>query len=90
MNKAMLMKAARVALVVGTVLLLINQFDALFGDQTIKWLPALLTYCVPFVVFISGQLSSQKECLQKEHSQEKRRQEELSQAKAEKASLVKS
>lgn len=84
MNKAMLMKAARVALVVGTVLLLINQFDALFGDQTIKWLPALLTYCVPFVVFISGQLSSQKECSHKEHSQKER-----TQANAEKAGLVK-
>ena len=37
-------EAARVALVVGTLLLLINQFDALFGNQAIRWLPAALSY----------------------------------------------
>ncbi|MGH1370722.1 MAG: hypothetical protein ACRBBW_01715 [Cellvibrionaceae bacterium] len=41
----------------GTSLLLINQYDALFGDQPLRPLPALLTYCVPFVVFLYGNLS---------------------------------
>lgn len=47
-------EAARVALVVGTILLIINQYDALFGQQNLRWLPALLTYCVPFSVFLLG------------------------------------
>ena len=52
-----LKQALKVAIVVGTLLLLINQFDALFGEAKLRWLPAILTYCVPFFVFIAGQLS---------------------------------
>ncbi len=51
-------QAARVALMVGTLLLLINQHDALFGNQEVQWGPALLTYCVPFFVFMLGKRSS--------------------------------
>jgi len=40
------------------VLLIINQHDTLTGDDTLRVIPAILTYCVPFVVFIAGQLSS--------------------------------
>jgi hypothetical protein len=46
--------ALKVALVVGTILLLINQYDALFFDTEIRWFSAVLTYCVPFVVFLLG------------------------------------
>lgn len=53
----MIKKAVTVATVVGTILLLINQYDALFGDSELRVIPAILTYCVPFVVFIAGQLS---------------------------------
>ncbi len=55
-------QATRVALVVGTILLLINQHDALFGYQDIQWLPAVLTYCVPFCVFMLGKWSSGRDC----------------------------
>ena len=48
------LSALKVALVVGTILLLINQYDALFSDTEIRWFSALLTYCVPFVVFLLG------------------------------------
>ncbi|WP_143085034.1 nitrate/nitrite transporter NrtS [Pseudoalteromonas denitrificans] len=44
-----------VALCVSCILLIINQFDALFASAQIKWIPAILTYCVPFIVFIAGQ-----------------------------------
>ncbi|NRB39543.1 MAG: nitrate/nitrite transporter NrtS [Pseudomonadales bacterium] len=47
--------AIKVAAVVGSLLLLINQYDAIFGSGDVRVLPALLTYCVPFVVFIAGQ-----------------------------------
>jgi len=56
----MLFKASQVALVVGTILLVINQYDALFGDKEVLIIPALLTYCVPFIVFIVGRLSAAK------------------------------
>ena len=51
----MYFSAFKVALVVGSILLLINQYDALFSDAEIRWIPALLTYCVPFTVFLLGQ-----------------------------------
>jgi methyl-accepting chemotaxis protein len=52
-------KAFTVAVVVGTILLVINQYDALFGDAPLRVIPALLTYCVPFVVFLAGRLSKE-------------------------------
>jgi len=55
-----LSKALKVALLVGSVLVVINQYEALFGDQVFRWLPALLTYCVPFCVFLAGQLSGRR------------------------------
>jgi|GEM_PF-639339 len=47
-------KACIVASIVGSILLVINQFDALFGQASLKLIPALLTYCVPFIVFLLG------------------------------------
>jgi hypothetical protein len=43
-----------VAFVVGSILLCINQFEVLFGQSEIRLIPALLTYCVPFIVFLLG------------------------------------
>ncbi len=57
LTKNLVFKAMKVASVVGTVLLVINQYDALFGDAQLRLASALLTYCVPFVVFLSGKLS---------------------------------
>lgn len=61
MNKSMLVKALKVSGIVGTSLLLINQSDVLFDDAELRVIPAVLTYCVPFVVFIAGQLSGKQE-----------------------------
>jgi hypothetical protein len=60
-STAIFRKALTVAAIVGTVLLLINQFDALFGDAQLRVIPALLTYCVPFVVFLAGHRSQSKD-----------------------------
>ena len=46
-----------VALIVGTVLNLINQGDALLGMASIIWLKIILTYCVPYVVCTYGAVS---------------------------------
>ena len=56
----MIIKALQVAFIVGTILLLINQYDALLGRSELQIIPAILTYCVPFIVFIAGQLSNKK------------------------------
>jgi len=53
-------KAFMVAVVVGSLLLIINQFDALFGQSEIRLIPAILTYCVPFMFFLLGNCSNRK------------------------------
>jgi hypothetical protein len=53
-------RALVVALVVGTVLNLINQGDALFAGRNVNWAKAMLTYAVPFCVSAHGALSARK------------------------------
>jgi hypothetical protein len=48
-----------VALIVGTVLNLINQGDALLGMVSVNWLKLILTYCVPYAVCTYGAVSHQ-------------------------------
>jgi hypothetical protein len=48
-----------VAIVVGTVLNLINQGDAFIGSASINWLKIILTYFVPYAVCTYGAVSSQ-------------------------------
>jgi len=48
-----------VALVVGTVLNLINQGDALLGMASVNWLKLVLTYFVPYAVCTYGAVSYQ-------------------------------
>ena len=50
MNSQMIKRAMIIAIVVGTLLNLINQYDALMEDSSFNWIKALLTYCVPFCV----------------------------------------
>lgn len=53
-------RALVVATVVGTVLNLINQGDALLGGRAVNWGKLLLTYVVPFVVSTHGALSARR------------------------------
>ena len=46
-----------VALVVGTILNLINQGDALLGPAPVNWIKILLTYFVPYAVSTYGAVS---------------------------------
>jgi len=48
-----------VALVVGTVLNVINQGDALVAAAPINWIKIILTYFVPYAVCTYGAVSSQ-------------------------------
>jgi len=61
LNRIIIIKGLTIAALVGTVLLIINQYDALMGEAELRVIPAILTYCVPFFVFIAGQLSGAQE-----------------------------
>ena len=43
-------RSAKLALVVGTLLVLINQWEAVTGAVSMDWLKVALTYCVPYLV----------------------------------------
>ena len=47
-----------VALVVGAILNLINQGDALWGDAPVHWVKLLLTFAVPYFVATYGAVSA--------------------------------
>ena len=47
-------RSLRVAVVVGTLLNLINQGDALFGAASINWLKLGLTFAMPYAVSTYG------------------------------------
>jgi hypothetical protein len=57
-----LRSTVRIALVVGTILTLINQLDVILrGDATtITWVKAGLNYCVPFIVSNLGLLAGKR------------------------------
>jgi hypothetical protein len=57
-----LRRTVRIALVVGTILTLINQLDVILrGDATaVTWVKAVLNYCVPFVVSNLGLLAGKR------------------------------
>jgi hypothetical protein len=48
-----------VALVVGTILNLINQGETIFGTGSVDWLKVILTYFVPYAVCTYGAVSAQ-------------------------------
>lgn len=50
-------RSALVALVVGTILNLINQGDAILGSLDIAWAKIVLTYMVPYCVSTYGAVS---------------------------------
>jgi hypothetical protein len=57
-----LRRTIRIALVVGTILTLINQADVILGGNatTLTWIKAALNYCVPFIVSNLGLLAGKR------------------------------
>jgi hypothetical protein len=51
-----------VALVVGIILTLINQYDAIpgFGDKSFDTLKAILSFCVPYCVATYGAVTARR------------------------------
>ena len=52
-------RCLHVALIVGTILNVINQGDAFMGMVAVNWLKVVLTYCVPYAVATYGAVSYQ-------------------------------
>jgi len=57
MSDGIPLRSFYVALVVGTILNLINQGDALFATAQINWIKIVLTYFVPYAVSTYGAVS---------------------------------
>ena len=53
-----LMRSLKVACVVGTVLIAINQGDRILAGEGVDWFKAILTYMVPFCVATYGAWSA--------------------------------
>jgi len=51
------LRSGSIALVVGTILNLINQGDAIFGTTRVNWIKIVLTYLVPYGVSTYGAVS---------------------------------
>ena len=51
------LRSACVALVVGTILNLINQGDAIFTASSVNWMKIVLTHFVPYAVSTYGAVS---------------------------------
>ncbi|MGF1720208.1 nitrate/nitrite transporter NrtS [Vibrio kyushuensis] len=62
----MIKRAVLIALVVGTLLNIINQYDAIFGGVAIQWLKAVLTYCVPFGVSLVSSVITMRDIAQEQ------------------------
>lgn len=50
MARSVVVRSLKVSAVVGTILVVINQFDALVGGESLSWAKTLLTYMVPYCV----------------------------------------
>lgn len=59
--KQFIPKALQTAVVVGSVLVTINQYEALFGDASIDYVKLVLTYIVPFMVYMYSAITNSKE-----------------------------
>ena len=58
MRPAVIRPSLGVCIIVGTLLNLINQGDALFGDKPIIWWKVVLTYAVPYCVATYGAITA--------------------------------
>ena len=65
-NKKVIKRSTIIALVVGTLLNVINQYDALVYGASIQWVKAVLTYCVPFCVSVISSVITMRDIAQEQ------------------------
>ncbi len=58
LKAGVLRRSMILALIIGSALTLVNQFDALFGSDLIQVLPLILVYVTPFAVIAISQLAA--------------------------------
>ena len=58
-------KALTVALIVGAMLIAINQYDVILGDVSFHWGKAVLSVIVPYCVATFGAVGAKREQLDK-------------------------
>ncbi len=58
LDREIVVRSLKVALIVGSALNLINQGDAIFGQQQVNAFKCLLTYTVPYCVATYGAVSA--------------------------------
>jgi hypothetical protein len=58
-------RALKLAVIVGTILLLINQWEACIGYKPIDWAKAVLTYIVPYLVSVYTSVVKDHETMQR-------------------------
>ena len=59
-----LKRSAVISVVVGTVLTVTNQYEAVMGDQSLNMIKALITYAIPFCVSLMSALLEKKRLMQ--------------------------
>ncbi|KGY06918.1 hypothetical protein NM06_20105 [Vibrio sinaloensis] len=68
MSTQVIKRSIIIAVVVGTLLNLINQGDALATGLSLNWFKVILTYCVPFAVSLASSWFTQREIEKKNDS----------------------
>ena len=61
-----LRRSLAAAVIVGTVLNLINQGDALFAGKALDWLKVVLTYIVPYCVATYGAVAFRLDAMRRD------------------------
>lgn len=68
MSAQVIKRSIIIAVVVGTLLNLINQGDAMVSGLNLNWFKVILTYCVPFAVSLVSSWFTQREIEKKNES----------------------
>lgn len=71
-QRATVRRAARVSLVVGSILVAINQWEAVIGNTSINVLKVFLTYLVPYCVSSYSSVMAQLDFQSSQHAEENR------------------
>jgi hypothetical protein len=60
-KRRILLNSLKISVVVGTILNVVNQWDALTGRTSVSWIHIALNYCVPFCVATYGAMMNDRE-----------------------------
>ncbi|MEM7505104.1 MAG: nitrate/nitrite transporter NrtS [Pseudomonadota bacterium] len=67
-RKSVVKRSAKVAVIVGTLLLIINQGDRIVAGMAPDWIKMILTYCVPYCVSTYASVCAVRERMDQDKS----------------------